>query len=66
MKQSITIAIKDGKSVLLAGPEVPADKQRNAFDRTTGNGASEVQLWQPNASVKVRRFNVKPSADRAK
>lgn len=51
MRTAITLSIgPDGKAKLAAGPEVPFEKQRNAFNDLRANGLPKgvdvVELWQ--------------------
>lgn len=63
MKTCITTATVNGKTVLVAGTEVPADKQRAAFNGTPPKGATVVQLWSSTGETKTRKFATeKPAA----
>lgn len=56
MRTAITTATVDGKTRLVSGTEVPADKQRAAFETVKIDGASEVQFWASDGSVKRRKI----------
>lgn len=63
MKTAITTATVGGKTVLISGIEVPADKQRAAFNGPPPKGATAVQLWSSTGETKIRKFATeKPAA----
>lgn len=57
---------KDGKAVLLSGPEVPIDKQKTRFkelvlEKGDQGGLASIELWESGAGLKKRhRIDEKP------
>jgi hypothetical protein len=65
MRTAITTATVGGKTVLVTGREVPADKQRSSFNVISPAGATEVQLWVTGANLKTRKLiGEKPKAEK--
>lgn len=69
MRYATTIMEKGGKSILIAGPEIPAQKQRADFEEASAGKGETLYLWLQGSDrprIKggdVKKFHKVPGKD---